>query len=94
MAITNVICTDGRRNSGTVYLKPVHAILCKIGSISAFWTRTRDGAKVVNEIDIAKTFGEDKIKPNLHTWGSAHTDHGSMDKRKKYKISSKRRAFL
>lgn len=74
----NVICTDGRMEFRYGILEARIMQSSANGSISAFWTRTRDGAKVVNEIDISETFGEDKIKPNLHTWGSAHTDHGSM----------------
>jgi beta-glucanase (GH16 family) len=50
----------------------------KNGTASTYWTRSRDGGKLVNEFDLCENFGLDRISPNMHTWGEGgayHVDH-------------------
>ena len=79
----SVLCTDGRMEFRYGILETRIMASTANGNTSCFWTRTKDsGGAIVNEIDIMENFGEDKIRPNLHTWASeeegGHTDHGSM----------------
>ncbi|MBE6727180.1 MAG: glycosyl hydrolase family protein [Ruminococcaceae bacterium] len=74
----NIICTDGRMEFRYGILEARIMASTSNGNAACFWTRTKDGGSVVNEIDIYENFGEDKLRPNLHTWADTHTDHGKM----------------
>ncbi len=74
----SVICTDGRMEFRYGILESRVMAGTANGNAACFWTRTKDGGSVVNEIDIYENFGEDKFRPNLHTWADTHTNHGEM----------------
>ena len=74
----SIICTDGRMEFRYGILEARIMAATANGNAAAFWTRTKDGGSVVNEMDIYENFGEDKLRPNLHTWAETHTDHGDM----------------
>ena len=74
----NIICTDGRMEFRYGILEARMMAATANGNAACFWTRTKDGGSVVNEIDIFENFGEDKLRPNLHTWADTHTNHGEM----------------
>ena len=74
----NILCTDGRMEYRYGILEARVIAATANGSSACFWTRTKDGGNVVNEMDIYENFGMDKLRPNLHTWADKHTDHGSM----------------
>ncbi len=74
----SVICTDGRMEFRYGILEARVMAGTSNGNAACFWTRTKDGGSVVNEIDIYENFGEDKLRPNMHTWADTHTDHGKM----------------
>ena len=75
----NVICTDGRMEFRYGILETRIMAATANGAAACFWTRSKDsGGAPVNEIDIFENFGQDALRPNLHTWHTTHTDHGSM----------------
>ena len=74
----NVICTDGRMEFRYGILESRIMASTANGGSACFWTRTKDGGSVVNEMDIYENFGQDKLRPNLHTWAETHTNHGGM----------------
>lgn len=74
----NVICTDGRMEYRYGILESRVMAATSNGNGACFWTRTKDGGSVVNEMDIYENFGQDALRPNLHTWADTHIDHGSM----------------
>lgn len=75
----NVICTDGRMEYRYGILESRVMAATANGAAACFWTRTKDsGGAPVNEMDIYENFGEDALRPNLHTWHTTHTNHGSM----------------
>ena len=74
----NIICTDGRMEFRYGILETRVIASTANGNAACFWTRTKDGGSVVNEMDIYENFGEDKFRPNLHTWAETHTNHGEM----------------
>jgi len=74
----NIICTDGRMEYRYGILEARIMAATANGNAACFWTRTKDGGSVVNEMDIFENFGKDMLKPNLHTWAETHTNHGEM----------------
>ena len=74
----NVICTDGRMEYRYGILEARIMASTANGAAACFWTRTKDGGSVVNEMDIYENFGQDRLRPNLHTWADSHIDHGKM----------------
>ena len=74
----NIICTDGRMEYRYGILEARVIASTANGNAACFWTRTKDGGSVVNEMDIYENFGMDKLRPNLHTWAETHTNHGEM----------------
>jgi len=74
----NVICTDGRMEYRYGILESRIMLATDNGNAACFWTRTKDGGSVVNEMDMVENFGMDKFRPNLHTWAETHTNHGDM----------------
>lgn len=74
----NVICTDGRMEFRYGILESRVMLATNNGNAACFWTRTKDGGSVVNEMDMVENFGMDKFRPNLHTWADTHTNHGDM----------------
>ncbi len=74
----SVICTDGRMEFRYGILESRVMAATSNGNAACFWTRTKDGGSVVNEMDIYENFGEDRLRPNLHTWADVHTNHGAM----------------
>lgn len=76
----STLCTDGRMEFRYGILEARMINATANGNASCFWTRTKDGGSVVNEIDMVENFGADHFRPNLHTWpnGGTHVDHGSM----------------
>jgi len=74
----SVICTDGRMEFRYGILESRVMLATNNGNAACFWTRTKDGGSVVNEMDMVENFGMDKFRPNLHTWAETHTNHGEM----------------
>ncbi len=74
----SVICTDGRMEFRYGILESRVMLATNNGNAACFWTRTKDGGSVVNEMDMVENFGMDKFRPNLHTWADTHTNHGEM----------------
>lgn len=74
----SVICTDGRMEFRYGILESRVMLATNNGNAACFWTRTKDGGSVVNEMDMVENFGTDKFRPNLHTWADTHTNHGDM----------------
>lgn len=74
----SVICTDGRMEFRYGILESRVMLATDNGNAACFWTRTKDGGSVVNEMDMVENFGMNKFRPNLHTWAETHTNHGAM----------------
>lgn len=74
----SVICTDGRMEFRYGILESRVMLATDNGNAACFWTRTKDGGSVVNEMDMVENFGMNKFRPNLHTWAETHTNHGEM----------------
>jgi len=74
----STLCTDGRMEFRYGILEARIMAATANGNAACFWTRTKDGGSVVNEMDIFENFGADWLRPNLHTWAETHTNHGEM----------------